>query len=114
MSFIKKVPASSGKSGAAPRVEAPKGLEKLEALLEFLTLTCYDDGSAREPGTISIFYGDGVWKASINDRDQERTAYVTATHPRELAGILEGGLREDRLDWRAWKKPGAKKVGKGS
>lgn len=71
------------------------------ALLEFLTETRYTDGSSRRTGTITVFSDGGQVKASLNDRDLDRVAFVSATSLAGLLVILEEKLATSSADWRS-------------
>lgn len=74
------------------------------SIMEHLTATSYpDDDGARETSTVTLSYDQGTWKASINDRDQRQSAFVSAATPEEALKALEYRLENDELDWRAWK-----------
>jgi len=114
MGFIKRPVGVAADGGdAPPRISPVKGDLALEGLWEFLVSPVYDDESPRETGTILIFCEDGLIKACLIDRDNERTAFVSSGAG--LKGILERadkGIREDKLDWRR-KRSGEGKKGKG-
>lgn len=60
----------------------------------------YEDGSPRERSTLMVFVEDGLVKLCLNDRDQNRTAWISALTLQEAMGALEKGLAGGRLDWR--------------
>lgn len=73
---------------------------RLPALWEFLTLTTWDDGTARETGAITLFLQDGLLKACLNDKDGHVVAFVSAEGLEALLEAMNRGLSEDVLDWR--------------
>jgi len=77
------------------------------ALFEFISLTRWDDGTVRAPGSITVFSEDGRLKACINDKDGLRVAFVAADSVRCLALAIDGGLLDGSLDWRRARPPAA-------
>jgi hypothetical protein len=70
------------------------------ALAEMLFATTWPDGSARVPSSLTVFTGDGVVKACLNDKDADLTAWASAGSLAALLDTLEVGLQSDGLDWR--------------
>lgn len=70
------------------------------ALAEFLSLEAWSETEARERGTITLFWEDGAFKASINNRDSEEVAFVCKKAFKTLLETIEKGLATDSLDWR--------------
>jgi len=69
-------------------------------IMEWLTEEKYEDGKPRVTSSITLFAGEGLVKASFNDRDFNRVAFVTAKTFEELLAIIEAKLTESSLDWR--------------
>lgn len=90
-------PAGAGLADAEFAYEHPR-------LTEFLHDLKWDDGSARESGTISVRIEDGRWNIALNDRDGRSSAYVTAGTLAEGYRMLERGIVAGTLDWRPWNK----------
>lgn len=78
-------------------------LKNCPAVLEHLCDGRFDDGTPRETSTISIFVDAGVLKVSLNDREQRRTLYVTASNLQDGFLGLEKSLGATVPDWRPWK-----------
>lgn len=79
-----------------------KGYPKVH---EFLTCTRWDDGGLRQPGTMTLFIESGVWKACLNDRENEMSMYATGETTAGCLKALEARLAgEQPADWRNWKK----------
>jgi len=76
--------------------------KKYPALAEFLSLEEWEPGVARERGTITVFFEQGTFKAGLNDKDGECTAYVTKPTFNGILDALEKGLVKGDLDWRNW------------
>jgi hypothetical protein len=82
-------------------------------LTQFLARTSYDDGGARQPGTLLVFTEAGGLKGCLSDRDQGLVAFATADAFLELLDTFERGLAGDTLDWRVSKQSaGAKQARK--
>lgn len=74
--------------------------EDFPELYEHLTATTYDDGSQRLTSTLLMFVDQGALKCCINDRDNCRSAFVTATDIMGILLNLNTGLANNTLDWR--------------
>jgi hypothetical protein len=70
------------------------------ALAEFLSLEAWDAETERERGTLTVFWEDGAFKASVNDRDADQVAFVSKPTFKTLLESIEKGLAADSLDWR--------------
>jgi len=104
--FIRREKATVGGAKGSPPAIDPAFASQHPALLEYLTLDRFDDGSRRETASITLFFGDGSFKACLNDRSNKRVAFVSADSPIAVLGALEKGIQEDSLDWRPVKTPG--------
>lgn len=112
--FLKRRPSSEPTEKMAsgvPLEETDKAFAKAyPALAEFLSLESWDEKTTRERGTVTVFWEEGSFKASVNDRDGGRVAFVTKTVFTELLAHVDKGLSGDTLDWRLskavprWKK----------
>jgi len=69
-------------------------------LMEYLTASSYEDGSARRPATLTVFCDQGQVKASVNDRDLDRVAFCTAETIEGLLVLLEDKLKTSSIEWR--------------
>lgn len=69
-------------------------------IYEFLSATTYSDGSKRRTSTLTLFLDAGGLKVSLNDRDQDFVAFVTADGLVSVLDALEAALEADSLDWR--------------
>lgn len=98
--FLKKAQAKSRKQ-ARESVLADKGFrEKYPALTEHLTLVRWEDGSARKTSTITLFAEAGLWKLTLNNREEQEVTFLTGGSLEELLGAVEQGLQTDSLEWR--------------
>jgi len=86
------------------KVEAPWGCDDFLAsyptLQDHLKSSRYDDGSVRVTSTLMIFSDSGVLKICLNDRDNQRSCFVTGGCLKEALDNLEAGLCSDSLEWR--------------
>lgn len=78
----------------------PGLLSPYPCVWEFLVTPTYDDGSRRQLPTLMFFLHDGRLTAALNDRDNNRTAFVSGCEPNGLLDALEAGLDADSLVWR--------------
>lgn len=95
-----KRPSVEGRSDGCPP-PAGKVLDGLVFLYAFLSDPEWDDGGARELGTVLVFCEGNHWKLCLNDRDQGRVGFVSGFTIEEALLSAETQLAEDRLDWRA-------------
>jgi hypothetical protein len=75
-------------------------------VLEYLSSTRWDDGSERQTSTVLVFCEEGRWKACLNDRAMDRTAFVSGNTPEGLLTNLEAALADGTVDWRRRGKSG--------
>lgn len=102
LQFVQKRAGGLDGAGAASAEPADaKGKEALPALWEFLCAAVWDDGTERETGTLLIFVDDGVFKACLNDRDQQGVGFVTCKSLSAALQAADKALREGKVDWRA-------------
>lgn len=87
----------------------PAFFKKYPALAEFLSLEAWDEQTARERGTLTLFWEEGCFKLAVNDRDSEQTTFLSKGTFLGVLESLEKGFKEDSLDWRAQKGKGAVK-----
>jgi len=95
---------------AAPAAAEPCSLGKaLPNLLDHITATTYEDGSARAPGSVTIFIGtDGHLRLCVNDKDTGEAAFVTAMNLSDLLKRADEGIGSGALDWRKGRPSGRK------
>lgn len=60
----------------------------------------YDNGKPRMTGAMSIFTLNGVLKACINDRENNRTCFVEAASFGELIAKVEVAICDDGIEWK--------------
>lgn len=109
MGFVKKAIKTDEVGVSARTPDDPVVARALPALWEYLTATRFEDGSVRVCSTLLIFVEDGLWKACLNDRENDRSAWVSAGTWKELLEALERGLASDTAHWRAKPQGPAKK-----
>lgn len=111
---LKKPSCGSGNSCGSPVLASPGDWgRKYPLVCEFLSTSVWEDGSSREPGSLTLFVQDGRWKACLNCKDTNRVAFVSSETPTDLLSMIEKGLDGDRLDWRAQKGTQGARKGKG-
>lgn len=80
---------------------AAAGFGKLQALWEFLSVTQWDDGHSREPGTILVWFDGERLHGMLRDRHSQSVAFASASGLAELLGCFDRGIRDGSLDWKA-------------
>jgi hypothetical protein len=65
-------------------------------------LTCdhWEDGSARETSSLTLFLQEGLLKGCLRDRGNDRVTFVSGDSLERVLQALEDGLSTDSLDWR--------------
>jgi len=69
-------------------------------LYSYLTERVYGDGKSRVTSTLLIFLEDGVLRICINDRDNNRSAFITGQTIDEALASIEAKLCGDTMEWR--------------
>jgi hypothetical protein len=82
------------------------------AMYEYVALTSFEDGTARQTSTIYLFTDGGKWKLLFKDRDGSRCFFVTADDLTTALETAERQLQDGRADWRADRPPTAGRGGK--
>jgi hypothetical protein len=96
-----KLPPTSAPPGPTPQdVQGCAFAAVYPCLHEWLTLTRWEDGSARVPASLTLFFDDGRVKACLSDREQQRVAFVAGWTFSAVLEALEEGLVAHSLDWR--------------
>lgn len=70
-------------------------------LFSLLTCTSPEKGRTRRVCTMSVFAADGVWKASLNERDRELVLWASSDALASLPDALEAQLALDPIPWRS-------------
>jgi len=100
MKMLQK-PSNRNVAGAAGHQVEPCELAlNTPTLYEYLTQTAWEDGTAREPSGLLIFYQDGFLKAMLRDRDSGLCLWVTAKSLTALFATLEAGLLDPDAVWK--------------
>lgn len=101
MQFVRKRVSSDGRDDSSPApCNDERTAKEMPALLEFCTCVRWDDGAARETGTLFIFWEEGFWKCCVNDRDSDSIAFISKERLADLLKAVDAGLQKDSLDWR--------------
>jgi hypothetical protein len=79
---------------------------------EFISLVTWEDGSARVPGSITLFAEEATWKACLNDKGMGLVAFASAGSVEGLLEALEHGLSTGLMDWRKSRPAGQRPKGK--
>ena len=102
---MKKPDAAKPVAGAAGLVKDDHAMKTYPTVIQFLSDVTWDDGSARTPGSLTLFIEDGIWKACLNDRDASASLYVSGDNVTACLKSLENRLAGTvTAEWRAWKK----------
>lgn len=100
--LMKKRQASPDRGEVKTTLEQvdPWLLKKWPAVAEFLTLSQWEDGTARQRGSLIIFLEDGFLKACLSDRDADLVCFVSSATLQGLLDKADKALQDDNADWR--------------
>jgi hypothetical protein len=96
-------PTDGPVAGAAGSWPDDTWTKQLPVLVEYLSATCYDDATPREPAQLTLKLQDGMILASLQDKDLSRGLYRVAGSVLGACKALEKALSEQTADWRPWK-----------
>ncbi len=100
MQFISRMTkAAGGKLVAGPSDDTLAQLAP--ALLEWMTAVVWDDGKARQTGTVLVMTEGGVWKAWMHDRDAKVSSWVTGKDLVEVLTRMDLQLQNGQGEWRS-------------
>jgi len=100
MKYVSRPGADDEKAIAGAVGTDPAFERDYPAIWEYLTLTRWDDGRARETSTILFLVEEGTWKACLNDRAGERSLWTSGTSPEGCLRALNDHLVEGDGEWR--------------
>lgn len=83
-----------------PTAEGLKFHKEHEAVSEFLTLTEHTGGAKRQTSMLLVLWEEGYFKVALQDRDAEKSLWVSALSIPEALAALEGHLRAGTGVWR--------------
>jgi len=100
MGFLSKKPA--GQAGMPVRVLSDKeAVKRWPCLWEYLTSDVYEESTqTRKLSTVSLFLGSQGLTACLNDRDNARSCFASATSLLGALDALEGMARSEDTVWR--------------
>lgn len=79
----------------------PEFAREYPSLRSFLMDVRYEDGTVRNPGTMSVFVKADALTFAINDNDRNLVAFVNQPTWEEALFVIEDGILNDSLDWKA-------------
>jgi hypothetical protein len=90
-----------GAGGSETPVEMCKLASGYPTLVEFLSVSKWPDGAERQRGTVLLLWEEGNYKCWLNDRDGDRTAWLTGATLTDLLAAVDTALEADSVPWRA-------------
>ncbi len=100
-----KKPENASVEKAGKKISTDEGFgKKFPTLLEYMTTTKWEDGTAREVSKLSIFIEDGLFKCAVNDTDLKRSLYVSGETFEGALRAAEKAIQDTNADWRQWNK----------
>jgi len=100
--------AADGRSGAP--VADSQAEKKWPTLLEALTTQADIDGRRTNRFSLSLFIGEGVWKAILRDKQDAIACWVASKTLSGLWDVLEAALLDPEHEWRQDRFAGAEKA----
>lgn len=100
MAYAKRTATPDGKAGVQAVFTDTVFLRSYPAVYEYLTLTKWEDGTQRQPSTMLLLVEEGFMKACLNDRANQRSAWVSGASLTDTMKCLDDGLKDDTLVWR--------------
>lgn len=85
----------------SPTKDGAKMAERHPNLTEYLTADKWDDGDERQTSTLLVFTDDGIFKAVLNDRAEERALWASGASYLDALDALEAMLASGEGEWRA-------------
>lgn len=70
------------------------------ALTEYLVSLVWPDGQARVTSTLLLLFEEGLWKACVNDRANDRSLWLSGRTPDAVLERVEEALAGGLCDWR--------------
>ena len=108
MRFVRRALEVKEKKLASMHASTLQWMERFPALWEYLTVESWDTGEVRERSMLCVFYEDGLFKFVLQDRENERSLWVTGADTDSCLELLDTKLANAvEGDWRAAR--GAKK-----
>jgi hypothetical protein len=101
MKFLHKVMEEQAERQEALSGPAKKWRDAHPALSEYLETDEWENGDARSTSTLLLFCDGGGFKACLNDRDANRSLWVTGVSFLDVLEALEGLLASGGGEWRA-------------
>ena len=110
MALQRRAIPPGGNTPKPPPWDDSSFFEDYPAITSFIRDEKYADGSLRRPGALSWFVMDGALKIAVNDKDRNVVAFVTAQSVTEILTLVEEGIANDSLEWKAGSKMPTGKV----
>jgi len=99
MSFLKKLDHVAG-VGPHELYIGEGMLATLPAIVEYLSLETFEDGSKRERSSLLVIVESGLLKVCLSDRQNARTLWRSGTSLEDVLLAMEVALQTDVADWR--------------
>lgn len=100
MKFLQRVTRPANPALVDKPLDGGTWANAFPALVEFLTVTRWDEKTPRVTGTIMLMQDEGRWKAWVHDRDAKRSMFVTGMTPDGCLSNVEEALANGSGEWR--------------
>lgn len=85
---------------AAQDHAARAGLDKLANFAEWMTSGVFEDGSARQAPTVTVWCSAGEWKCNLRDRAEGLCLWLSADTWAELVKLINDYCQASAAPWR--------------
>lgn len=99
MSFLKKLDHVAG-VGPHELYIADGMLIQMPAIMEYLAIEQYEDGTKRERSSLLVIIESGLVKVCLSDRANNRTLWRSSPSIEDCLMNIETALQSDTADWR--------------
>jgi hypothetical protein len=94
---MKKKTVAAAPGGPAASIE---GLSKVPQYAEWMTATCYEDGTPRMAPTLTIWCQGGEWRANLRDRAEGLCLWLSAATHSDLIKLVDEFCQSSDAPWR--------------
>jgi hypothetical protein len=101
MALPRKAAVAEGSQSSTSSALDAGPLKPLPQLWAFLTATCFEDGTTRKTGRLSLSFASGNLALLLNDEETGQYACLNGRSLSDLLADVELRLEADQMPWRA-------------
>jgi len=103
MKLPRKNAAVAGSESSTLKSSDAGPLSPFSAILAWLSQTCFEDGTRRQTGRLTLSFESGMWGLSFVDTESQQYAFLEGRNLEEMLLIADDKLDKDMMPWRASK-----------